>query len=493
MVTDEQVRLLRKKMNEERTQEAAAAAAGMSERSARKWKKGPFPSQRKGKRSWKTRTDPFTVVWETEIVPLLTEDKEGTLEATTVLEEMEERHPGEYGSDKLRTLQRRIRDWRALRGPEREVMFPQVHEPGREAAIDFTDCESLRVTLGGEAFPHLLFLFALSYSGWLWVCRAVSETFEALSQGLQGALWALGGVPEVVRSDNMSAATHELASGGRELTVRYRDLLAHYGLKSTRIQPREAHQNGVAEKSHDVLKGALEQALKLRGSRDFADEEAYDRFVEEVLRKKRNRHVMEALEQEKHRLRVLPAKGVPLYSTYQPTVRKWSTIQVGARTYSVPSRLIGHVVEARQYADVVEVYYRGQLVEKMPRVRGEQVHRIDYRHVIWSLVRKPGAFARYRYREDLYPSLVFRRAYDALRTSHGERADREYVRILHLAASTLESQVEQVLSAQLAAGAALDYETVRSLAAPSVPLVPLLAEPSPDLRQYDALLTEGAA
>jgi hypothetical protein len=493
MVTDEQVRLLRQKMTENKTKEAAAAAAGMSARTARKWKKGPLPSQSRQEREWRTRPNPFAEVWDTEVVPLLAADTQGLLEATTLLEELERRHPGEYGPDKLRTMQRRLRDWRATEGPERSVIFPQEHVPGREGAFDFTDCASLGITIAGEALPHLLFLFVLSYSGWLWVCRAASETFEALSRGIQGALWALGGVPEVLRSDNLSAATHDLPSGGRELTARYRDLLLHYDLKSTRIQPGESHENGVAEKANDVIKGGLEQALLLRGSREFSSEAEYDRFVKEVVHKARNRHVGDALKQESPLLHRLPGAAVPLYTTYSPTVRKWSTIQVGGRTYSVPSRLIGYVVQVKQYAEVVEVYYRGRLVETMPRVRGDKAHRIDYRHVIWSLVKKPGAFARYRYREDLFPSLVFRRTYDALRESRGERADVEYVRILHLAASTLESTVERTLATLLAAGASLDYEAVRALAAPCTPSVPMVAVPPPDLSQYDALLVGGAA
>ena len=323
------------------------------------------------------------------------------------------------------------------------------------------------------------------------MCRAVSETFEALVEGVQGALWALGGVPQVLRSDNLSAATYELASGGRELTKRYQKFLTYYGLRSTRIRPGESHENGVVEMAHDVLKGALEQALLVRGSRDFADEAAYDQFVQETAQRVRNRHVAEALGQEQGLLGRLPATPLATYTTYQSTVRKWSTIQVGGRTYSVPSRLIGQEVEARQYAQRVEVYYRGRLVETMPRLRGEQAHRIDYRHVIWSLVRKPGAFARYRFREDLFPSLVFRRAYDALRQSHGERADVEYLRLLHLAASTLQAQVERVLEAQLVKGGAWDYQSVRAQADPVAPPVPQVAVPAPDLRHYDALLGGG--
>jgi len=186
------------------------------------------------------------------------------------------------------------------------------------------------------------------------------------------------------------------------------------------------------------------------------------------------------------------AAPVPDYSTYAARVRRWSTVRVGGRTYSVPSRLIGHLVEIRQHPDVVEVLYRGRTVETMPRLRGDCDARIDYRHVIWSLVRKPGAFARYRYREELFPTLTFRRAYDLLRT-RGERADVEYLRILHLAASTMEQQVEAALDALLSDGTPLDFEAVRALVSPAAPVVPHVAIPAPDLFAYDRLLVGGAS
>jgi hypothetical protein len=191
---------------------------------------------------------------------------------------------------------------------------------------------------------------------------------------------------------------------------------------------------------------------------------------------------------ERERLGPLPSGAVPVHTTFRPRVTCWSTVRVGGRSYSVPSRLMGHEVEVRQHPDVVEVYYASKLVETMPRLRGEKAARIDYRHVIWSLVRKPGAFARYRFREELFPSLSFRRAYDSLRERRGERADVEYVRILHLAASSMESRVEQALERLLSSRAAFDYVQVRDLAAPAAAAVPELAIPKPDLGEYDRML-----
>jgi hypothetical protein len=489
MLTDAQVRLLRRKRMDGKTQEAAAAAAGMSVRSARTWESGALPAAATQPRTWRTRLDPFETVWATDVVPLLEADEESVLDATTLLDELERRHPGEYGPGLLRTLQRRVRQWRALYGPDKVVVFPQDHPPGREAALDFTHGTELGVTIAGVLLAHLLFVFKLSFSGWTWVCLAFGETFEALVAGLQGALWALGGAPAVGRHDNLSAATHELKrSGGRALTKRFKDVLDHYGMASTRIAPGESHENGVVEKGNDLVKSAVRQALVLRGSRDFGSPQAYEAFVRGVVEQSHNRHVQEQLGIERKHLRALPAVRVPDYTTYQATVRRWSTIRVGGRAYSVPSRLIGHDVEARQHADEVAVYYAGQLVETMPRLRGDHDVRIDYRHIIWSLVRKPGAFARYRYREELFPSMTFRRAYDRLRDWRGERADIEYVRILHLAASTLETLVERTLAELLAAGKVFDYAAVKALAHPEATEVPTISIPAPDLTAYDRLL-----
>lgn len=492
MVTDAQVRLLRKKVAEGKTIATAAAAAGMSERSAYAWKHGALPSDTKSPRTWRTRADPFDEVWETELVPLLVADKDAVLEATTLIADLQKRHGDRYGLGQLRTLQRRVHEWRALHGPSKEVMFEQRHQAGREGAFDFTDCTELGITIAGQVFEHLLFQFVLSFSKWRWIGIAFSETFEALFRGLQSALWELGGVPPFWRSDNLSAATHQIPGGGRELNRRFADVLDHYGARSTRIEPGESHQNGGAEKAHDVLKSAIRQALVIRGSNDFASVADYETFLG-VIRAKLNERSIERLAEERAALGPLPRTQLPAYTTYEATVRQWSTVHFARRVYSVPSRLIGCTVQIRLHPDIVEIWYRNKLTEQMPRLRGERYHRIDYRHVIWSLVRKPGAFARYRYREELFPSLVFRRAYDALVDARGERADVEYVRVLHLAASTMQSSVEAALELLLARGERPDFLAVKALAAPEKPTVPVIHIPAPDLAIYDRLLAGGAS
>lgn len=477
-----------------KTQAAAAAASSMSLRTAREWDTGPAPSTTKQLRDWRTRPDPFAGVWQTDVEPLLRSDTKGVLEAKLVLELLRTRYPEQFHPGQARTLQRRFRDWRAQHGPEPEVFFEQVAVPGREAAIDFTHGTDLGVTIAGDPFPHLLFEFVLSYSHWTWVAVAFGETFEALVSGLQGALWALGGVPEVLRSDNLSAATHELkASSGRNLTTRFRAVLDHYRMRSSRITPGRAHENGVAEQAHRRLKSLVAQALLVRGHAAFDDLAGYEAFVQEVVDYWRNRPAAARLADERPVFRPLPSAAIPSYTSYHPVVRRWSTIRVAHRTYSVPAQLMGHTVEARVHANVVEVRYRDHLVQTMPRLRKEDEHRIDYRHVIGWLVRKPGAFARYRYREDLYPSVMFRRAYDALARTHGERADVEYLRILQLAATAGEAQVEEVLGAVVDRVGGFDYVTVQAQVAPPRFVVPEIHIPVPDLTVYDALRTGAAA
>jgi hypothetical protein len=476
---------------EGRTLKDAATLAEMSESTARRWRSGEQPSDRKQPRHWRTRPDPFEQVWSSEIVPLLEADEDRKLQAKTIMADLVERRPDEFDMSQLRTLQRRVRDWRALYGAPQEVMFEQEHPPGREGAFDFTDCCELGVTIGGVTFAHLLFTFTLSFSGWTRVSLAFSETFEALLACLQDALWTLGGVPSVVRHDNLSAATRELKSAGRSLTKRFKEVLEHYRMDSTRITPGRSHENGTAEQSNFRVKEVLEQALILRGHRDFESEEAYIEWVRQVVDRGRNTPKSRRIEAERCHLQPLPARPLPNYTVWHPTVRKWSTIRVGKYAYSVPSRLRGHTVEVRQYANHLEVVYNDKVTESFPRLRGRTV-RIDYRHVIWSLVRKPGAFARYRFREELFPTLTFRRAYDAFVGWYGERADIEYVRVLHLAASTMETTVGASLTELLEGGSRFDYAAVKALADPEPRSVPNVQIPPPDLTQYERLLAGGA-
>ena len=466
----------------------AAAKAGMSEPTARKYaRSGRVPSAVKAPHTWRTRPDPFVEVWP-EVEALLRQD--GGLQAKTVSGELNERNPGRFSVGQLRTLQRRFLMWRARSGPDREVFFPQIHEPGVQAQSDFTDMGELGVVIAGEPFPHLLYHFVLTYSNWESVSICPSESFEALSAGVQRALWRLGGVPAEHRTDNLSAATHKLAqTRGRDFTVRYRELVDHYGLRPSRNFPGNAHENGDVESANGGLKSGIDQRLRLRGSRAFASREAYEGFLEMCVTA-RNGTRQARIEEERGHLRPLPVRPLPAYRELYATVSRSSSVLILKRSYSVSSRLIGCQLSVRLHADIVELDYRGERVAVMARLVGREMHRIDYRHIIHTLVRKPGAFRQYVFREALFPTLDFRRAYDALVAEDTDQADLDYVRILHLAANDGEEAVRAVLAALLASGQIPTYEAMRAeVRGPRTPEgVPCIDLGPPDLTVYDRLL-----
>ena len=351
-ITDQQVRKY-KAMRRTATQEIAAARMGISVRSARRIENAEtLPSQR-GARNWRTRADPLAAVWETELVPLL--EAEPGLQGRTLLEELQRRHDERFGDGILRTLQRRVRAWRAEHGNEKEIYFAQANPPGRLALSDFTVCDSLGITVAGEAFPHRLYQFALAYSGWRHaeVVRG-GESFAALAQGMQNALWALGGVPEEHRTDSLSAAFNNLAEQ-EELTRRYTDLCKHYGLRASRNNLGESHENGAIESRQGSLKNAIDQAILLRGHRNFDEPTDYRRFIADVVARLNRRISAKAME-ERTALKALPVRRTSEYEETEARVTKYGTVSVRRILYSVPSRLIGHRLKFRIYPERIEAW-----------------------------------------------------------------------------------------------------------------------------------------
>jgi len=461
MKKDAEVQLLLRERQKGRSQALAAARAGMSERTARKYEQaGLLPSQMRQPRTYRTRPDPFREDWPWIMRQL---ERDGALQATTLFALLQERHPERYQASQVRTLQRHIAGWRALHGPHKEVLFAQTPVPGAMAQSDFTYMTALAITLGGVPFPHMLYHLVLTYSNVEAVTVCFTESFEALADGLERCLWQIGGVPRVHRTDHLGAAVRPLDAAGRqEFRARYLGLMAHYGLEPSMNTAGEAHQNGDVEQSHYRFKMAVDQAVRVRGSRDFTDRTTYERFLQDLVRRRNQTREREfALEQPA--LRPLPATPLAPCRELHLTVGRFSTLYILENTYSVPSRLIGTRVTVRVRAEEVEVYVGTTLACTMPRLAGRRQHAINYRHVIWSLVRKPGAFAAYRYRDDLFPSLTFRRAYDALQATHPTRADREYVRLLSLAAGTVESEVETALALLLEAGHPPTFDAARDL------------------------------
>ncbi len=258
----------------------------------------------------------------------------------------------------------------------------------------------------------------------------------------------------------------------------------HFGMDARRTQPRRPHENGKIEQRHHRLKRALGNQLILRGSRDFDGREDYARFLDKLIAQL-NTPRQSKLNEERAVLGPLPAARLDGYQRIQVRVSRGSTILVQKNHYSVPSSLIGLRVEVRVYAQRIEVWHAQACQDQMPRLHGDGKHRIQYRHVIGNLVRKPGAFAHYRHRADLFPTHTFRMAYDALKRTHTSviAADKVYLKILYLAAKVCESGVEAALERLLANHAPMSGEAVQGLLdASGVPAS------SVDLWVYDALL-----
>jgi len=475
----------------------AAMKAGMDRKTARKYATaGKLPSEMIKERDWRTREDAFVEHWP-EVEARL--EQSPALEAKTLFEMLVETYPGRYEEGQLRTLQRRVKSWRAELGPDKDVVLAQLHRPGEAAQTDFTWATELAVTIGGQLFAHMLCVFVLPYSNWRWATITLSESIAALRRGVQRALFQLGRAPEWHQTDNSTAATHRIpdgktvvvdGSGKRPFNDDYVAMMRHFGMKPRTTTVGAKEQNGDVEAANGALKRSLEQALLMRGSRDFESREVWQAFIDDVVRranKARGRRVAEDIA-AMHEINV--AK-LPEFVEEPVRVSEWSTVRVKHRAYSVPSRLMGEWVKVRLFEERIEVWYAGHLQLACDRLRGRDLHRIDYRHIIWSLVRKPGAFARYVYREELFPSVVFRRAYDAIQTPHpGIKGDVEYLRILHLAASNLEADVEAALSLLFAEEKTITADAVKALMKATTTIdVPALAAPPVDLTPYDALIT----
>jgi hypothetical protein len=486
MVQDTQVLRLRQLLGEGLPLYRAAWKVGMDPKTAQKYRHADrLPSQAITPRIWRTREDPFQQVWP-ELRALL--ELNPGLQAKTLFEDLQRRFPGRFPDGQLRTLQRKIKAWRVTEGPAQEVFFEQVHTPGQLGASDFTHMNDLHVTIAGQPFDHLVYHFVLTYSNWETATVCFSESFESLSQGLQDALWELGGVPKLHRTDRLSAAVNDHCNQ-EFFTQRYRALLAHYGLEAQAIAARQAHQNGDVEQSHHRFKTAVDQALMLRGSRDFAARADYEQFLRGTCGQ-RNSGRSERFAEERPRLGALPARRLDAWHRRDARVSQGSTIRIGTNIYSVPSRLIGEKVEVQVMAECLEVWHGAVLVGRVDRQRGRNKHAINYRHVIDWLVRKPGAFAAYRYHDAMFPSSRFRRAYDTLLTKDPARAAGDYLRILELAAKESEAGVDAILGRLLDGGGPITPTGVaeqlrRDLGLPQAMDVTITMV---DLSMYDRLL-----
>ncbi len=467
----------------------AALNADLDRKTASKYiKAGSLPSQMRTEHTWRTRPDPFEQHWHVCLVML---EKAPNMEGKILFEWLCEKNPGVYQEGQLRTFQRRVRAWKALNGPDKEVFFPQVHEPGKRMSTDCTHMDELGITINGEPFSHLLCHCVLPFSNWQWATICHSESLLALRTGIQAALIRLGHVPREHWTDHSSAATHQLGETegpGRGFNQDYLSMMDHLGMTPRTIQVGAPNENGDVESLNGVLKRRLKQYLLLRGSSDFESIEQYRGFLERAL-EKANKGRTERIAEELKHMGLLNVSRLAEYEEYRCKVRTSGTITVKRRIYSVPSRLIRHSVTVRRYETSVEILYNGVLQFTAPWISRDKGHCIDYRHLIDSLVRKPGAFRQYRFRDELFPSEVFKWAWECLSEAVCERtAEREYLQLLKHAADTMQCTVEAALSRIRAGGGIPRLDRVLEMTRPAPPDPPVLMALTVNLFDYDDLL-----
>jgi hypothetical protein len=497
-VNDQQVRLYMK-LRPTRSQESAAAISGISVATGRRIERDPRPpSLRKEPRDYRTRSDPFEGLWDEEIVPML-ESAPG-LRPITVLRELARRHPDRIDDSVRRSLERRIRTWRAMHGPDQPVIFPQAHAPGRMGLSDFTDMSGLGVTIAGQALDHRLYHFALVYSGFEHGEVVLGgESYTALASGLATALTTLGGAPTEHRSDSLSAAFRNLCHDQAEdLTRRFAALAAHDGMTPTRNNRGVAHENGSIESRHGHLKDRIAQALMLRGSVDFDTLAAYRAFVAGVIADHNRRHG-DAIEIERTHLKALPPAPPVTWDEASVRVTSSSGFSFRHAFYTVPSRLIGHRLHLRVHDDRIEAFLGGMPVLTLPRGRAPAktakrttTHIVDYRHVIGSLRAKPGALAGLTYRDALWPRPAYRRAWEALLAVQPVRdASRTMVDLLALAHDRgIEADIAAALDAILDEGGLPVFAEIQARFIPKAASAPTVWIEMPSASAYDPLLSD---
>lgn len=495
MITKKQYQKLMSEYQKHGTIQTSAMKADVHPQTARKYiQAGQPPEQLQLKHGWRTRLDPLEAIWP-KAEQMLKEAPE--LEAKALFEHLLLGQEGTLQESHLRTFQRRVKQWRLRYGPDREVFFPQVHTPGRVVQLDWTHATELEVHIASHEYPHLLCHVVLPYSNWQWATRCHSESLLSLRQGLQEALFRLGRVPARLQVDNSSAATHQIGTGeDRAFNADFLSLAEHFGLQVQTINVGCPNENGDVESLNGHLKRRIKQHLALRGTRHFSSEGDYDQFLEYVCTQA-NAARRSKVAEELAVMRPLPPTRLSEYDEVCCTVSSHSTIRVKKVGYSVPARLIGQEVKVEVYEAQLKIYSGRQLLMCLPRQHGDRGAVIDYRHVIDHLLRKPGAFAQYRFREELFPTTTYRRAYDRLVEQEGQRrGELEYLRLLKLTAELsvnvpLEMStngLENLLSEWLNDTRKLSVDALRRfLGVARSEVYPALELPV-DLGSYDSLL-----
>jgi len=485
------------KLRLSKTLPVAAAQAAISVATAYRIQHDPrLPSDKKAPRE-RRRPDPLVDIFEAEVVPLL--QAASGIRPVAIFDELRRRH-AELDPGVRRTLERRIRSWRALHGQERDVIFRQTHEAGRMGLSDFTEMGDLGVTVLGVTLDHRLYHFRLVCSGFEHAHVILGgESYVALAEGLQNALWALGGAPREHRSDSLSAAFRNLDVDARaDLTSRYDALCAHYLMEPTRNNRGVAHENGSIESAHGHLKSAVHDALLLRGAVEFADLAAYRRFIDEIVSRKNTRNG-KRIDAERTLLQPLPPARTCDYEETFVYVTSSGGFTLRKVFYTVPSRLIGHRLRVRLYDDRLELLLGATLLMTLERGRGEangkHGHVVDYHHVIHALRRKPMALLSLVYRDQLFPREAYRLTFEFLREEMAERAAcKTMVALLSLAHDrSCEAQLAGVLADDLDHRRLPDLNALLARFAPDPARLPEVSVRLAPLSSYDILVDSGVS
>jgi len=512
MVIRSQYRKLMKKYQKTGNVSQSAEHSGMTAKTARKYICGGFSDDSsKRERDWRTRADPFDRVW-LEVVKHLEAMRSGQcrwVKAKELFDELMLQYPAELSAGMLRSFQRRVSEWKQLHACDEvaEVYFEQVHIPGHFLELDWFHSREMEVSIQGVKWKHLLCHTVLTYSNWEWVEPCQSESFASLKSTLQSTVFELGYVPQKLKTDNSSTATHDLkkikateqeaAKGGKTkrcINAKLSVLLEHFGMGFQSIQVGKPNENGDVESANGHLRRYLLDRLSLRGHGDFNSIEAYRQWLHEQLRA-RNLRRQEKLNHEIAKMKKLVSPRLPEYERVNCSVNKYGLVRIGKGSYSVP-RQWRHLrdIEGRLFDERVEIWGNGKVLasfETQPNLGGA---RIDYRHLLVDLLRKPGAFMHYRYREEFVPGEIWRLCFDQFLERRGVKlGSKEYLLVLGLTLENDRSAVEKALYRLLATDE-LSLEKVKEL----LGIMPRVFDhkdyvPEADLTHYDTILTQGGA
>ena len=487
MITEQQYKKLIKVFNCTGDISMSSRKAGMERKTGAKYiNGGKSPSELKKPHTWRTRPDPFEEIKD-ELYTLLNDADD--LQALAIFQHFQGKYPGKFHDGQLRTFERRVKEWKMGQGKSKLLSIPQEHIPGKLMQLDWTNMNELQITVCGAPFKHLLSHAVLTYSNWEWAEIASSESFLSLKKCFQSAVFRLGAVPEILQTDNSTTATHQVQAGkkARDFNDSYIAFLDHYGVKPRTINVNSPDENGDVESANGHLKQRIKQNLLIRGSRNFSTLDEYRNFLVNILTKT-NLNRKEKLGEELDVMRELPEIRLPEYAEEDKRVSSFGTIRVKKMAYSVPSRLKNCKVRVRVYEDKIMIFTGIKHLLTLKKKTGIG-YCIDYRDVIKTLQRKPGAFANCQYKDQLFPQEIFTEAYECLTVKYGERVgDKEYLAILNFAAMEGEDKVADILREVLAKKEQLTSDIVKSKL--NLPMqIPTVNISRPKFSVYDSLLT----